>query len=56
VAICLPRKLSNNDVIKALGSIRMLMLQINLSVTLEGKEELNRKLKVMLKTLPAGQL
>ncbi len=46
----------NEEIIKVLGAIRMLVLQISRSGTPEGKEALTRELKAILKTLPAGSL
>lgn len=42
----------NNEILKVLDTIRTLMLQINLSDTVEGKEKLIGELKTMIKTLP----
>ncbi|MDP9079646.1 MAG: hypothetical protein M3O71_19640 [Bacteroidota bacterium] len=46
----------NDEIIKVLGAIRMLMLQINLSDTVEGKDKLTSELKAMIKTLPIRPL
>ena len=42
----------NNEIIKALGAIRALLLQVNLADKVEDKDKLTRQLKVMIKALP----
>jgi len=44
----------NNEIIKVLGAIRTLLLQVNLADNIEDKDKLTRELKAMIKALPVA--